>query len=121
MIAVEIDLNRKELIRETLTRMGIASKKTKELWQSCHLIEVDGVWIIAHFKEIFIMSGRDSTLSDEDQIRAKSIAKMLESWNLVRLVKPIDVSETEKNFAILKASDKAEWTLHSKINLKEKA
>ena len=70
-------------IKETLTRIGVASKKEKKLYQSCHILHKRGRYYIVHFKELFLLDGKHSDFSDEDKARRNSIANLLEEWNLV--------------------------------------
>ena len=81
------------LIKETLTRMGIASYKTKTLFQSCHILHKKGKYYIVHFKELFLLDGRQSNLTQDDINRRNSIIKMLCDWDLCKLVQPIDQPE----------------------------
>ena len=75
-------------IRETLTRIGVASRKDKTLYQSCHILHKQGRYYIVHFKELFILDGKPTNFSENDQARRNTIANLLVEWNLIKLVNP---------------------------------
>ena len=111
-------------IRETLTRIGVASRKDKTLYQSCHILHKQGKYFIVHFKELFALDGKPYNFSDTDIARRNTIANLLEEWNLVKLV---DVEKTKdptlplNQLKILSFSEKEEWTLTPKYNIGKKS
>ena len=110
-------------IRETLTRIGVASKRDKILYQSCHILHKQGRYSIIHFKELFELDGKSSNFSEEDEQRRNTIAKLLEDWGLVRIK---DSTFLHDNLAplssvkILPFKEKAEWSLVPKYNIGKK-
>lgn len=110
-------------IKETLTRIGIASKQDKKLYQSCHILHKQGRYSILHFKELFILDGKDNNFTEEDKARRNTIANLLEEWNLVDIV---DSSLVEDPIAplnqikIISFKDKDNWELVSKYNIGKK-
>ena len=109
-------------VRETLTRIGVASRKDKTLFQSCHILHKQGKYYITHFKELFALDGKKSTLTANDIQRRNTIALLLQDWNL------IDVSDKKKTedkaplsqIKVIAYKEKAEWTLESKYNIGKK-
>src|SRR5690606_1865042 len=77
-------------VKETLTRMGVSSKKEKKLFQSCHILHKRGCYAILHFKEMFLLDGRSGDIPEEDLARRNTIAKLLDQWNLVTLHSALD-------------------------------
>lgn len=107
-------------IRETLTRIGIASKKDKTLYQSCHILHKRGKYFIVHFKELFALDGKPFNMTDDDVGRRNTIAKLLSEWGLVKLVNPEVTEEPQaplSKIKILLHKDKSEWELVSKYNI----
>lgn len=108
-------------VRETLTRIGVASKKDKTLYQSCHILHKQGKYYIVHFKELFALDGKPTDLSDNDLSRRNAIANLLEDWGLVKLVNqestetppPIFLSQVK----IISHKEKNEWQLVPKYNI----
>lgn len=110
-------------IKETLTRMGIASKDGDKLYQSCHILHKRGKYYITHFKEMFMLDGKTSNISEEDIARRNSIAKLLEEWNLIEIVDEDKLNETEDVFAFVKIiphGQKSKWQLISKYTVGKK-
>jgi hypothetical protein len=112
---VEITLKEKDdflKVRETLTRIGIASKKEQKLFQSCHILHKQGKYFIVHFKEMFLLDRKPSTFSEEDKARRNTIANLLSDWSLVTLVDP-DKSKAPvvntNNIKILPFNEKPNW------------
>lgn len=103
-------------IAETLTRMGIANNKDKIIYQSCHILQKQNEYFIAHFKDMMKLDGKRVDIDEEDQIRTYSIAKTLESWGLLNVVDE-SKHEVTNNFRVIKFSQKSEWTLMSKYNI----
>lgn len=100
-------------IKETLTRMGVASKKDKTLYQSCHILHKQGKYAIVHFKELFELDGKTSDFSDEDKSRRNLITKLLSDWGLVNIVDPEKLRPLAKmnQVKVLPFSQKNEWNL----------
>jgi hypothetical protein len=110
-------------IRETLTRIGVASRRDKVLFQSCHILHKQGRYYIVHFKELFALDGKPTNFSDEDKARRNTIANLLAEWEL------IDVVDTERTkdpvaplnqIKILAHKEKHEWKLEAKYNIGKK-
>lgn len=110
-------------VRETLTRIGVASRKDKTLYQSCHILHKQGKFYIVHFKEMFALDGKPSNFSDEDKGRRNTIAKLLADWGLIKLVNPTQAADpqaTLNQIKILPHKEKDEWTLVQKYNIGKK-
>jgi len=109
-------------VRETLTRIGVASRKDKTLFQSCHILHKQGKYYIVHFKELFALDGKLATLSENDIQRRNTIAVLLQDWSLIDIVQ----KEKTENKAplsqikILPFKEKKEWTLSAKYNIGKK-
>jgi len=108
-------------VRETLTRIGVASKKDKTLFQSCHILHKQGKYYIVHFKELFALDGKPTDLSENDLSRRNAIALLLEDWGLVKVVNESQVQQPEPIFIsqikILSHKEKNEWQLTPKYNI----
>jgi len=124
---VEVTLEEKDdflKVRETLTRIGVASKKDKILYQSCHILHKQGRYAIVHFKELFALDGKETDLSDNDLSRRNAIANLLEDWGLVKLVDPTSTEKPEPIFLsqvkILSHKEKKEWQLIPKYQIGNK-
>jgi len=123
---VEVRLSNSEdflKVRETLTRIGIASRKHRKLYQSCHILHKQKRYFIVHFKELFALDGKPSNFSDEDKARRNTIANLLEQWGLVSLVNPTVVKENMapiSHVKIISHKEKNEWSLESKYNIGKK-
>jgi len=110
-------------IRETLTRIGVASRKDKIIYQSCHILHKQGKYYIVHFKELFALDGKPSNFVDEDKARRNTIANLIAEWGLVKLVDP---AKTESPVAplsqikVLPYKEKNEWELVTKYNIGKK-
>lgn len=109
-------------VRETLSRIGVASKKDKILYQSCHILHKQGRYFITHFKELFALDGKEADLSDSDLQRRNAIAKLLSDWGLIELLNSEVVTETApmSQIKILPYKEKDEWTLVTKYNIGRK-
>lgn len=110
-------------IRETLTRIGIASKKDEILYQSCHILHKRGQYAIVHFKELFLLDGKQTDITESDLARRDTIAKILEQWGLVTIVHPDEVSDTTdllNQIKVLKFNEKNDWQLVAKYNIGHK-
>jgi hypothetical protein len=107
-------------VKETLTRIGVASKKDKILYQSCHILHKQGKYYIVHFKELFILDGKANELSDEDKARRNTIVNLLEEWGLVKTVKPEVIQDPVAPLSqvkVLPHKEKDEWTLTAKYSI----
>lgn len=109
-------------IKETLTRIGIASRKDKKLYQSCHILHKQGRYYIVHFKELFALDGKASNFSDEDKARRNTIVNLLQEWGLLRAVEPISKESMApmSGIKILSHKDKDGWELVAKYNIGKK-
>jgi len=123
---VEVKLNKEDdflKIRETLTRIGIASVKEKKLFQSCHILHKQGRYYIVHFKELFDLDGKPTNFSDEDRARRNTISNLISQWDLVDLVDPSKTSEDIaplNQIKVLPFKEKSEWELVAKYNIGRK-
>jgi hypothetical protein len=107
-------------IKETLTRIGVASKKEKKLYQSCHILHKRGKYYIVHFKELFLLDGKQSDFSEEDKARRNSIANLLEEWKLIVIVDKDKFQEPKapmSQIKILPHKEKSEWILETKYSI----
>jgi hypothetical protein len=107
-------------IKETLTRIGVASKKEKKLYQSCHILHKRGKYYIVHFKELFLLDGKQSDFSDEDRGRRNTIANLLEEWGLIAIVdkdKALEPRTPLSHIKILPHKEKSEWILETKYSI----
>jgi len=112
-------------IRETLTRIGVASRKEKNLYQSAHILHKRNEYAILHFKELFSLDGKPTNIDDEDIGRRNRIVKLLEEWGLLKIINPVDETKIAplSHIKTIKHSEKSEWKLFSKyaIGAKKKA
>ena len=107
-------------VRETLTRIGVASKKEKKLYQSCHILHKQGLYYIVHFKELFGLDNKPSNFSEEDVARRNTIANLMAEWGLVKLVDPDKTKEpiaAMSQIKILPYKEKDDWELITKYNI----
>ena len=110
-------------IKETLTRIGIASKKDKTLYQSCHILHKRGRYYVVHFKELFLLDGRHSEFTEDDMARRNTIAILLEEWGLVNIVDRDLISTLlapTNQIKIISHKEKSEWMLISKYTVGKK-
>jgi hypothetical protein len=110
-------------IKETLTRIGVASRKDKKLYQSCHIFHKQGQYFIVHFKEMFAIDGKPSNFSDEDKGRRNKIIELLQDWGLVKVVEQEKIKEPTvlmSQIKVLNHKEKGEWTLEAKYNMGRK-
>jgi len=118
---LEITLNEPDdflKIRETLTRIGVASRKEKKLYQSCHILHKQGRYFIVHFKELFLLDGKKSNLDINDIKRRNTIAVLLSDWGLIDLVSMDDLQFAPlRQIKILSYKEKAQWELCPKYNI----
>lgn len=111
-------------VKETLTRIGVASRKDKTLYQSCHILHKQGKFYIVHFKEMFALDGKPTDFSDDDRGRRNTIAQLLEDWHLVKIVKPenFDYPVAPLNqIKILTFKEKDDWKLVAKYSIGKKS
>lgn len=122
-LGVEVKLNSEEdflKVKETLTRLGVSSKKENKLYQSCHILHKRGRYAIMHFKEMFILDGLESDISVDDIARRNTIVKLLVEWGLVKAVDPVKFADPQLSLARLKIiahKDKAKWELIPKYHI----
>ena len=124
---VEVTLNEKDdflKVRETLTRIGVASKKDRILYQSCHILHKQGKYYIVHFKELFALDGKPTDISENDLSRRNAIVKLLADWGLVTIVNK-DKAETPppiflSQIKIISHKEKDDWELVPKYNIGKK-
>jgi hypothetical protein len=110
-------------VKETLTRIGVASKKDMKLYQSCHILHKQGRYYIVHFKELFALDGKPTNISDEDIGRRNTIIKLLSEWGLVGLVdasRSVDPLAPLSQIKVLPHKDKDQWELVAKYNIGRK-
>lgn len=109
-------------IRETLSRIGIASKKDKKLYQSCHILHKQGRYFIVHFKELFGLDGKQTNFSEEDQSRRNTIVKLLNDWGLVKVLSEEKIVEQAplSQIKVIAFKEKSEWILETKYNIGKK-
>ena len=109
-------------VRETLTRIGVASRKDKTLFQSCHILHKQGKYYITHFKELFALDGKNSSLSLNDIQRRNTIALLLQDWNLIDVVNTTLVENKAplSQIKVLPFKEKSEWNLVAKYNIGKK-
>ena len=110
-------------VRETLTRIGVSSRKEKVLYQSCHILHKQGRYYIVHFKELFALDGKPSNLTENDVQRRNAIAKLLEEWGLVKILNPILMKDNIAplhQIKIISFKEKDEWQLITKYNIGKK-
>lgn len=111
-------------VRETLTRIGVASKKDQTLFQSCHILHKQSKYYIVHFKELFALDGKPTDLSENDLSRRNAIAILLEDWGLIKIVNESQVQQPEPIFIsqikILSHKEKNDWLLVPKYNIGSK-
>ena len=122
---IEITLNEPDdflKVRETLTRIGVASRKEKKLYQSCHILHKQGRYFIVHFKELFALDGKEANLTDNDIERRNTIAQLLSDWGLIAV---INTTIAEKKaplsqIKVLSFKEKNDWDLQAKYNIGKK-
>ena len=107
-------------VRETLSRIGVASRKEKKLYQSCHILHKQGRYYIVHFKELFALDGKKTNLSSNDIARRNTITNLLRDWGLVEVLNPIDNVAPLSQIKVLTFSEKSDWILETKYNIGKK-
>ena len=119
---LEVTLNEPDdflKIRETLTRIGVASRKDQKLYQSCHILHKQGRYFIVHFKELFLLDGKPSNLIENDIQRRNTIATLLSDWGLVTMLKPDQAQDTAplRQIKVIPFKEKSQWELCPKYNI----
>jgi hypothetical protein len=119
---LEVTLNKEDdflKIRETLTRIGVASKKEQKLYQSCHILHKQGHYFLVHFKELFALDGKQTDLVDNDLERRNTIAKLLQDWNLLKVVDQSILQHCApmSQIKVIAHKDKSNWTLEAKYSM----
>ena len=122
---VEVLLNEPDdflKVRETLTRIGVASRKEKKLYQSCHILHKQGRYFIVHFKELFALDGKRANLTVNDVQRRNRITRLLADWGLITVVNPDSVADIAplNQIKVLAYKDKSDWVLEQKYNIGKK-
>ena len=109
-------------VRETLTRIGIASRKEQKLFQSCHILHKQGKYYIVHFKELFALDGKKANLSSNDIQRRNRIIQLLSDWGLVEIANKDSIEDAAplSQIKVISYKDKGDWTLESKYNIGKK-
>ena len=119
---LEVTLNEPDdflKIRETLTRIGVASRKDQKLFQSCHILHKQGRYFIVHFKELFLLDGKPSNLMDNDIQRRNTIATLLSDWGLITIVTPSKAADVAplRQIKVIPFKEKTQWELCPKYNI----
>jgi hypothetical protein len=107
-------------VRETLSRIGVASRKERKLYQSCHILHKQGRYFIVHFKELFALDGKSTNLSENDIARRNTIANLLKDWGLVDIIGDATEVAPLSQIKVLSFREKDEWTLETKYNIGKK-
>ena len=107
-------------VKETLTRIGIASRKEKKLFQSCHILHKQGKYYIVHFKELFALDGKPTNISINDLERRNTIAGLLEDWDLVEIIGKSEQKAPLSQIKVLSYREKDDWILETKYNIGKK-
>ena len=122
-LMLEVTLNEADdflKVRETLSRIGVASRKERKLYQSCHILHKQGRYFIVHFKELFALDGKPTNISINDIERRNTIAKLLEDWELVELIGKSEPQAPLSQIKVLSYREKDEWILETKYNIGKK-
>ena len=107
-------------VRETLSRIGVASRKEKKLYQSCHILHKQGRYYIVHFKELFALDGKNTNLTINDISRRNTISNLLKDWGLINIIGELGEMAPLSQIKVLSYSEKGEWTLETKYNIGKK-
>ena len=107
-------------VRETLSRIGVASRKERKLYQSCHILHKQGRYYIVHFKELFALDGKQTNLSENDIARRNTIANLLNDWGLVNVLGNSENGAPLSQIKVLSYREKDDWTLETKYNIGKK-
>jgi hypothetical protein len=120
---LEVGLNEPDdflKVRETLSRIGVASRKERKLYQSCHILHKQGRYYIVHFKELFALDGKKTNLSENDIARRNTISNLLKDWGLINIIGEVTDVAPLSQIKVLSFSEKNEWTLETKYNIGKK-
>ena len=122
---VEVTLNEPDdflKVRETLTRIGVASRKEKKIYQSCHILHKQGKYYLVHFKELFALDGKHANLTQNDVQRRNRIAQLLADWGLINIVEASKIQDVAplNQIKVLAYRDKGDWILETKYNIGSK-
>ena len=122
---VEVILNEPDdflKVRETLTRIGVASRKEKKIYQSCHILHKQGRYYLVHFKELFALDGKHANLTVNDVQRRNRIVQLLADWGLITIISPEKITDIAplNQIKVLAFKDKGEWELETKYNIGKK-
>jgi len=122
---IEVTLNEPDdflKVRETLTRIGVASRKEKKIYQSCHILHKQGRYFIVHFKELFALDGKHANLTQNDVQRRNRIIQLLSDWGLITVVSPDNITDIAplNQIKVLAYKEKNEWILETKYNIGKK-
>ena len=107
-------------VRETLSRIGVASRKEKTLYQSCHILHKQGRYFVTHFKELFALDGKQTNLNENDIARRNTIANLLKDWGLVKIVSEMGEMAPLSQIKVLSYKEKTDWSLVTKYNIGKK-
>ena len=107
-------------VRETLSRIGVASRKERKLYQSCHILHKQGRYFIVHFKELFALDGKRTNLSDNDIARRNTIANLLKDWGLINVIGEVSEVAPLSQIKVLSFQEKNDWILETKYNIGKK-
>lgn len=107
-------------VRETLSRIGVASRKEKKLYQSCHILHKQGRYFIVHFKELFALDGKDTNINENDVSRRNSIAGLLGDWGLIEIVGASEPRAPLSQIKVISFKEKDQWMLETKYNIGKK-
>ena len=120
---LEIGLNEPDdflKVRETLSRMGVASRKERKLYQSCHILQKQGRYFLTHFKELFALDGKQTNLSENDIARRNTIANLLKDWGLISIMGDASECAPLSQIKVLSFREKGDWELCTKYNIGKK-
>ncbi len=120
---LEVGLNEPDdflKVRETLSRIGVASRKERKLYQSCHILHKQGRYYIVHFKELFALDGKKTNLSENDIARRNTIANLLKDWGLINILGEVKEVAPLSQIKVLSFGEKNEWVLETKYNIGKK-
>ena len=120
---LEVGLNEPDdflKVRETLSRIGVASRKERKLYQSCHILHKQGRYYIVHFKELFALDGKKTNLSENDIARRNTIANLLKDWGLINILGEVKEVAPLSQIKVLSFGEKNEWILETKYNIGKK-
>tara|TARA_Y100000004_G_scaffold144740_1_gene164946 strand:+ start:508 stop:918 length:411 start_codon:yes stop_codon:yes gene_type:complete len=117
---LEVTLNEPDdflKVRETLSRIGVASRRERKLYQSCHILHKQGKYYIVHFLELFALDGKKSSIASNDIARRNTIANLLKDWGLVNIVGELGETAPLSQIKVLSYKEKGEWTLETKYSI----